>query len=300
MRIGLAGAGRIGSFHVGILAWLPAVDSLIVADADGSRARQIADRLGAEACDPPEALLSSGRDALVVAVAASIVRLLVPAVMRLLGPASWWAPKLLSVDDFQSIRLAGVHVNPITVPGTPRTLSAGMIRDVAGSGGFDERCVRAFRHGSGRPVDPDRWPVTVPAVAQMLRDGLDLPAGLTGLVGENGSGKSTLVEILAGAYRLNPQGGSAMAQFRTRVSEPGLGSRFIAERGASRPRWPYFARGRLGHAPREMGRAGHRRPLAPIADTRCVTDRGRRCPGTRSGAPRVYPAARLSPTAGPS
>jgi myo-inositol 2-dehydrogenase/D-chiro-inositol 1-dehydrogenase len=67
MRIGLAGAGRIGAFHAGILSRLPAVDSVIVADADSARARQIAEGLGIEACDSPEALLSSGLDALVVA-----------------------------------------------------------------------------------------------------------------------------------------------------------------------------------------------------------------------------------------
>jgi predicted ATPase len=106
-----------------------------------------------------------------------------------------------------------------------------MIRRVAESTGFDRRPVRAFRRDPGRPAETSRWPATVPAVAQMLRDGLELPAGLTVLVGENGSGKSTLVEILAEAYGLNPQGGSALGRFRTRRSEPGLGSAFIVERG---------------------------------------------------------------------
>src|SRR6185437_9071536 len=71
-------------------------------------------------------------------------------------------------------------------------------------------------------VNDTRWPGSVPAVAQLLREGLELPAGLTVLVGENGSGKSTVVETLAEAYGLNPQGGSAMAQgFQVRPSEPG-------------------------------------------------------------------------------
>jgi myo-inositol 2-dehydrogenase / D-chiro-inositol 1-dehydrogenase len=66
MRIGLAGVGRIGAFHAGILTGLPAVDSVIVADADGARAREIAERLGVEVADSPESLLSSGIDALVI------------------------------------------------------------------------------------------------------------------------------------------------------------------------------------------------------------------------------------------
>ena len=36
MRIGLAGAGRIGAFHASILARLPGVGSVIVADVDGN------------------------------------------------------------------------------------------------------------------------------------------------------------------------------------------------------------------------------------------------------------------------
>jgi hypothetical protein len=41
-------------------------------------------------------------------------------------------------------------------------------------------------------------------VEQLLCEGLELPAGLTVLVGENGSGKSTVMEILAEACGLNP------------------------------------------------------------------------------------------------
>ena len=71
---------------------------------------------------------------------------------------------------------------------------------------FDARPVRAFRPDGGAAVDQLVWPGCVPAMAQLLREGLELPAGLTVLVGENGSGKSTVVECLAEAYGLNPQG----------------------------------------------------------------------------------------------
>jgi predicted ATPase len=69
---------------------------------------------------------------------------------------------------------------------------------------FDARPVRAFRPRDGAAVDELVWPGCVPAMAQLLREGLELPAGLTVLVGENGSGKSTVVECLAEAYGLNP------------------------------------------------------------------------------------------------
>jgi predicted ATPase len=50
-------------------------------------------------------------------------------------------------------------------------------------------------------VDLERWPFTIPAVAQLARDGgLEIAAGVSFLVGENGSGKSTIVEALAEVY----------------------------------------------------------------------------------------------------
>ena len=104
---------------------------------------------------------------------------------------------------------------------------------------FDARPVRAFLPPPGGHVNESVWPASVPAMAQVLREGLELPAGLTVLVGENGSGKSTVVESLAEAYGLNPQGGSALARsFRIRESEPGVGGELIVVRGV-RPRWSY-------------------------------------------------------------
>lgn len=52
-----------------------------------------------------------------------------------------------------------------------------------------------------RGVDRDAWPFTIPAVHQLIDEGgIDIPAGVTFLVGENGSGKSTLVEAFAAVY----------------------------------------------------------------------------------------------------
>jgi predicted ATPase len=109
------------------------------------------------------------------------------------------------------------------------------------------RGVRELRGDPGNPADPDAWPATVPAVAQILASGLELAAGLTVLIGENGSGKSTVVETLAEACGLNPQGGSALGGYRTAASEPGLGSHFIVERSPVRPHWSYFLRADTMH-----------------------------------------------------
>lgn len=49
-------------------------------------------------------------------------------------------------------------------------------------------------------ADLSRWPCTIPAVAQIARDGLGLSPGVTVLIGANGTGKSTIVEALAAAW----------------------------------------------------------------------------------------------------
>src|ERR1700721_2705949 len=115
-------------------------------------------------------------------------------------------------------------------------------RSMPASEEFDTRPVRAFRPGPGVHVDEAVWPASVPAMAQLLREGLELPAGLTVLVGENGSGKSTVMETLAEAYGLNPQGGSVQGRlFQVRDSEPGVGGGLPGGRGRRAPR-PSFRR----------------------------------------------------------
>lgn len=96
-------------------------------------------------------------------------------------------------------------------------------------------------------MDLGSWPGNVPAVAQILRDDLELQPGVTILAGENGSGKSTIVEMLAEACRLNPQGGSAGSGYRTRDSEPGIGRHLVVEREPGPSGWSYFLRADTMH-----------------------------------------------------
>ena len=64
LRIGVIGAGRIGSFHVRTLASLPGVASVTVCDADSARARRLAGELGLEvAATPGRARRRRGRRA---------------------------------------------------------------------------------------------------------------------------------------------------------------------------------------------------------------------------------------------
>lgn len=59
----------------------------------------------------------------------------------------------------------------------------------------------AWSPSEEHPPQLRAWPYTIPAVEQIITDGgLQIPGGVTFLVGENGSGKSTLVEAMAAIY----------------------------------------------------------------------------------------------------
>lgn len=79
---------------------------------------------------------------------------------------------------------------------------------------------RAYIPEALRPDDLDNWPYTVPAVAELARDGLEFRSPVTFLVGDNGSGESTLVEAIAEGFKLDAQGGRAAA--RTGRPDPTL------------------------------------------------------------------------------
>lgn len=110
---------------------------------------------------------------------------------------------------------------------------------------FDARPVRRVEARDELPGDV--WPATVPAVAQVLRDGLDLPAGVTFLVGENGSGKSTLVEGVATAFGLGAEGGERGSLHATYASGPGLADALRLVRGAGTHRDGFFLRAETMH-----------------------------------------------------
>src|SRR4051812_978990 len=82
--------------------------------------------------------------------------------------------------------------------------------------------IRRVELAPGASVERNAWWAKIPAIAAVLEHGLNLPAGVTFLVGENGSGKSTLIEALAGVHGLNPEGGSRGAMHSTRVTESPL------------------------------------------------------------------------------
>ncbi len=91
------------------------------------------------------------------------------------------------------------------------------------------------------------WPHTIPAVRQLLTDGLDLDPGVTFLVGENGAGKSTLVEAIAVAFGMSPEGGSTGARLTTRATESSLADDLQLTRGVGAKRAGFFLRAETMH-----------------------------------------------------
>ncbi|WP_454227359.1 AAA family ATPase [Propioniciclava flava] len=133
----------------------------------------------------------------------------------------------------------------------------------------------------------DVWPYRIPAVAHVLRHGLDLSQA-TILVGENGSGKSTLLEGIAEAYGLNPEGGSTGARFTTRRTESPLSEALQLVRGAGASRGGYFLRAETMHGlfsylesngGDPFHRLSHGESFRAILENRTRTSRGVLRPG---------------------
>ncbi|GGL01395.1 AAA family ATPase [Mangrovihabitans endophyticus] len=109
------------------------------------------------------------------------------------------------------------------------------------------RPTRRVERDLATEVDRDAWWARIPAVAAVLEHGLNLPAGVTFLVGENGSGKSTLIEALAAAHGVNPEGGSRGARHSTRATESPLGDHLRVVRSPGRAANAYFLRAETTH-----------------------------------------------------
>jgi predicted ATPase len=112
---------------------------------------------------------------------------------------------------------------------------------------FDQPPVVHVGRAAGEGLPPGEWPRTVPAVEQLLEEGLTLDKGVTFLVGENGSGKSTIVEAVAMAFGMSPEGGSVMGHHSTRRSESSLSDVLQLQRGLGAPRWGFFLRAETMH-----------------------------------------------------
>lgn len=125
MRIGLVGVGRIGAFHAATLKELPAVDQVVVADADPARAQAVAKELGVSSAPDVPALLASGLDGFVIAAATSAHASLIEAGLAAGVPTFCEKPVALDLAETERV-LASVEAATVPVHiGFQRRFDAG-------------------------------------------------------------------------------------------------------------------------------------------------------------------------------
>jgi predicted ATPase len=87
---------------------------------------------------------------------------------------------------------------------------------------------------------PAGYPYSLPAIRRL--ETLRFPTAVTFFVGENGSGKSTLLEGIAGAFGLNPEGGTKHVRFASRASHSPLFKDLQLKKVPPAPTDSYFLR----------------------------------------------------------
>jgi myo-inositol 2-dehydrogenase/D-chiro-inositol 1-dehydrogenase len=154
MRIGLAGVGRIGGYHASTLAQLPTVDSLVVADVDLARARDVAARLGVDAVDSVDELFAAGIDGLAIAAATDAHAPLLLGALEAGLPVFCEKPVAGNVDGTLAV-LAKAAASPVEVHiGFQRRFDAGYVaaREAVASGSLG--WVHTMRAGALDPAPP--------------------------------------------------------------------------------------------------------------------------------------------------
>ncbi|MBX6768512.1 MAG: Gfo/Idh/MocA family oxidoreductase [Actinomadura rubrobrunea] len=168
MRIGLAGAGRIGARHAAALREMPEVDSLVVADADARRAQALATGPGVRAVGSVEELFEADLDGLVVAAATEAHTALVARGVAAGVPVFCEKPLATDLDGtFQMVRSAAAAGVPVQV-GFQRRFDAGYVaaREAVATGRLG--WLHTVRSCSFDPAPPP--PSYVPGSGGLFRD----------------------------------------------------------------------------------------------------------------------------------
>jgi predicted ATPase len=115
--------------------------------------------------------------------------------------------------------------------------------------------------------DESGWPLSVPAIRDVAKDGLTFTSDLVVLIGANGSGKSTLLEGIAEAYGLDVRGGHGGRRYSSPLDKSPLGEAIRLRRTARGSRFTgrnatgFFLRAETAHGMlaymTDMGIAGY-------------------------------------------
>jgi myo-inositol 2-dehydrogenase / D-chiro-inositol 1-dehydrogenase len=156
IHVGVVGVGRIGAFHARTLAGLREVGRLTVVDDDLERAAGLADELGAEVRETPEALVASGVDALVIATSTPGH---VPLLSLAAGagvPAFCEKPVALELDTMDAVIGEVDRAGILVQIGFQRRFDAGYLaaRDAVAGGALGTLLLlRAATHDPAPPPD---------------------------------------------------------------------------------------------------------------------------------------------------
>ncbi|MDQ1603164.1 MAG: myo-inositol 2-dehydrogenase / D-chiro-inositol 1-dehydrogenase [Actinomycetota bacterium] len=168
MRIGLAGVGRIGAFHAETLRTIAEIDSLVVADADAARAREVAGRLGVESVERPDDLFTAGIDGLVIAAATDAHASLILQAVDARLPVFCEKPVAPDIDGTLAVldKVSGADV-PVHI-GFQRRFDAGYraAREAVASGSLG--WIHTMRSGTLDPAPPT--PAYIAASGGFFRD----------------------------------------------------------------------------------------------------------------------------------
>jgi myo-inositol 2-dehydrogenase / D-chiro-inositol 1-dehydrogenase len=126
MKVGLLGAGRIGSLHAGLLSERTEVDALVVGDLDAGRAEALAGELGAE-CGTIEEVLASGLDAVVIAASTSAHADLIRAAVDAGIPAFCEKPIALDYEETLAVVEKVEAAGAVLQMGFQRRFDAGYV-----------------------------------------------------------------------------------------------------------------------------------------------------------------------------
>jgi predicted dehydrogenase len=168
MKVGLAGAGRIGRRHAQTLQCMSEVETLLVADPDTGRAHRLAEDVGAVAAESVTELFASGIDCLVVTAATDAHAQLVREAAAAGVPSFCEKPIASTVDETLNVLGAvGAAGIPVQV-GFQRRFDAGhaAAREAVASGRVG--WVHTVRSCTLDPAPPPR--AYVPASGGLFRD----------------------------------------------------------------------------------------------------------------------------------
>lgn len=167
MRVGLIGAGRIGRLHARLLASLPEVEEVLVADANSEAAQSVAAEVGGRAvAGPAEAI--EGADTVVIAAATNAHAELLRAAVERRRPTFIEKPLAFDLDESRELVELVERSGVVVQVGFQRRFDVGFVeaqRLVAAGDLGTVYAIRLIAHDAAPP--PEAY---IPTSGGLFRD----------------------------------------------------------------------------------------------------------------------------------